>query len=123
MFWFQLVVALVVLGGIAWVAAGRGGELSEAHPDRPDLAAPADRQLSKPMVDDLRFNVGVRGYRMAEVDEVLDRLAAEIAERDARIAQLTGARAGAAAGERVAGPADAEPGGDGGDDRSDTADA
>ena len=54
------------------------------------------------MVDDVRFNLGVRGYRMAEVDDVLDRLAAEIAQRDARIAELTGARSGAAAPEGAA---------------------
>lgn len=91
MFWFQLIVVLLVLGGIAWVAAGRGGELAEAHSDRPDLALPTDRPLSKPAIDGLRFNLGLRGYRMAEVDDVLDRLAAEIAERDARIAELTAA--------------------------------
>ena len=39
-------------------------------------------------VDVVRFAVGVRGYRMDEVDDVLDRLAVEVAERDARIAEL-----------------------------------
>jgi DivIVA domain-containing protein len=38
----------------------------------------------------LRFSLAFRGYRMAEVDDALDRLATEIAERDARIEQLTG---------------------------------
>ena len=36
----------------------------------------------------MRFAVGVRGYRMDEVDDVLDRLSVEVAERDARIAEL-----------------------------------
>ena len=36
----------------------------------------------------MRFAVGLRGYRMDEVDDVLDRLAVEVAERDARIAEL-----------------------------------
>ncbi len=39
--------------------------------------------------DDLervRFGMALRGYRMAEVDALLDRLAAELRERDARLA-------------------------------------
>ncbi|MBC7375243.1 MAG: DivIVA domain-containing protein, partial [Frankiales bacterium] len=36
----------------------------------------------------VRFAMAPRGYRMAEVDEVLDRLAAELADRDRRLALL-----------------------------------
>ena len=43
-------------------------------------------------VDRLRFSLGLRGYRMDQVDEVLDRLRDELAARDARITELeTGA--------------------------------
>ena len=45
----------------------------------------------------LRLPVAARGYRMADVDDVLDRLGAELAERDARIAELESALAGAQA--------------------------
>jgi DivIVA domain-containing protein len=45
-------------------------------------------------VDAVRFAVGLRGYRMDEVDEVLDRVADDLAVRDARIAELE-ARLGA----------------------------
>lgn len=38
----------------------------------------------------LRLSTGVRGYRMSEVDDVLDRLAGELAWRDTRIAALQG---------------------------------
>lgn len=48
-------------------------------------------------VDALRFAVTVRGYRMADVDDALGRLGAEISERDARIADLESALAGARA--------------------------
>lgn len=41
-------------------------------------------------VDTLRLPLAVRGYQMAAVDEVLDRLAAELALRDAEIRQLRG---------------------------------
>jgi hypothetical protein len=42
--------------------------------------------------------VGLRGYRMLDVDEVLERLGAELAERDARIADLEAHLAGVHAG-------------------------
>ena len=41
-------------------------------------------------VETLRLPLAVRGYQMAAVDEVLDRLAAELALRDAEIRQLRG---------------------------------
>ena len=44
----------------------------------------------------LRFGVALRGYAMDQVDAVLDRLAAELDARDARIAELE-AQLGAAA--------------------------
>ena len=96
--YFQFVIVAAVFGGIAWVAAGRGGGVVDAVPDRPDVALPDDRQLAKADIDAARFTVGWRGYRMDEVDQVLDRLAAEIDYRDRLIAELTAARATATAG-------------------------
>lgn len=93
-FWFQLVVVAAVLFGVAAVAAGRGGSMAEAYPDRPDPALPADRPLTGEDLAGLRFGVCLRGYRMAEVDQALRRMAAELAARDARIGELeaSGAR-------------------------------
>jgi DivIVA domain-containing protein len=51
-------------------------------------------------VEALRLPTGARGYRMREVDDVLDRLGAELAERDARIAELQSALAGERAAAR-----------------------
>ncbi|MHA7305874.1 DivIVA domain-containing protein [Arthrobacter sp. TMN-49] len=39
-------------------------------------------------VDKLRFSLGLRGYRMDQVDEVLDHLRDELAAKDLRIAEL-----------------------------------
>lgn len=47
----------------------------------PDDAEPAD-------VDRIRFAVGVRGYRMDQVDQVLDELRDQIARKDREIASL-----------------------------------
>lgn len=84
-----LLVAVVVVFAIAAVAAGRGDAMVEAVPDRPELTLPEGRLLTRGDLDTLRFSVGFRGYRMDEVDEVLDRVAAELEERDRRLAECT----------------------------------
>jgi DivIVA domain-containing protein len=90
MYWLQLVVIVALLAAVGWLAIGGGGHMSEPVPDRPDLALPGTGQLGRGDVDRVRFSVGVRGYRMDEVDDVLDRLAQEIEAREQRIAQLEG---------------------------------
>jgi DivIVA domain-containing protein len=44
---------------------------------------PADRALTAHDLRSVRFSTALRGYRMSEVDALLDRLAAELAERTA----------------------------------------
>lgn len=87
--WFIAVVAVAVLGVAAIVAAGGLGSMP-AEPTRDvfrqDL--PADRSLTGEDLRRLRFGVAVRGYAMKQVDDVLDRLSGEVAERDRRIATL-----------------------------------
>lgn len=90
MFWFQLVVIVALLAAVGWLAVGGGGHMSEPVADRPDLALPGDGLLGRSDVDRVRFSVGARGYRMDEVDDVLDRLAHEIDLRERRIAELEG---------------------------------
>ena len=90
MFWFQLAVVLVLLIAVGWIAVGGGGHMSAPVPDRPDPAIPDAGLLGRGDVDKVRFSVGARGYRMDEVDDVLDRLAHEIDLRERRIAQLEG---------------------------------
>lgn len=86
---FVFVLAgIAVIAAVALLAVGRLGELPDVEPDRAPLALPDDRPLGREDVDSVRFAVGMRGYRMDEVDDVLDRLAAEVSERDATIAAL-----------------------------------
>lgn len=83
-----LLVALAVAGGAAAVALGRvPGGLDEPTTSRPLRALP-DGPLRAEDVDGVRFSLGLRGYRMDEVDAVLDRVRDEVAERDARLAEL-----------------------------------
>lgn len=83
-----VLAGIAVITVVALLAVGRLGELPETEPDRAPVALPEDRPLQPEDVDSVRFAVGVRGYRMDEVDDVLDRLSVEVAERDARIAEL-----------------------------------
>ncbi|UQX02843.1 DivIVA domain-containing protein [Streptomyces sp. RerS4] len=101
-FWFLLIALVVVVAAVTLAVIGGGSEavLPEAEPDRVADALPETRPVVRADIDALRLPVAPRGYRMAEVDDVLDRLAAELAERDARIAELTAAAATAPPADR-----------------------
>ena len=77
MTWVFAILIVLALGGIAVVAAGRGSPLTEAYDDRPDAVVPAAGPLSPDDLRRVRFSLAFRGYRMSEVDALLDRLAAE----------------------------------------------
>ena len=75
--WFFAILVVLALGGIAVVAAGRGAPLAEVYDDRPDSTVPAEGPLTAEDLRRVRFSLGFRGYRMSEVDALLDRLASE----------------------------------------------
>jgi DivIVA domain-containing protein len=80
MMWFFAILVVLVMGGVAAVAAGRGAPMSEAYDDRPDALVPADGPLRAEHVRRVRFSLAFRGYRMSEVDALLDRLARQLEE-------------------------------------------
>lgn len=80
MTWFLAVLVVLALGAVAVVAAGRGAPLAEEYDDRPDVDAPATGPLGPADLRRVRFPLALRGYRMAEVDALLDRLAAQLEE-------------------------------------------
>lgn len=84
MVWVFAVLAVLVLGAIAVVASGRGAPMERAYDDRPDAVVPADGPLSGADLRRVRFSLAFRGYRMSEVDALLDRLATE-READVRL--------------------------------------
>lgn len=83
MMWFFAILIVLALGGVALVAAGRGAPLAEVYDDRPDADVPATGRLRAADLRRVRFSLAFRGYRMSEVDALLDRLAREI-EDDGR---------------------------------------
>lgn len=88
MFWLQVVVAVGIVLATVLVAGGRGDGLAPAEVDRQRTMLPEDRPLVPADLGAVNLGVGFRGYRMDEVDELLDRIALELAERDERIAEL-----------------------------------
>ncbi|CAL9583776.1 DivIVA domain-containing protein [Streptomyces sp. enrichment culture] len=99
MFLFLVIALAVVVAAVtlAVVGGGDSGPLPEAAPERVRDALPEDRPVARGDVERIRFPLVARGYGMAEVDDALGRLGAELAERDARIADLESALAGARA--------------------------
>jgi DivIVA domain-containing protein len=93
-FWFMLIALVAVVAAVAMAVLGDGGVLKDSDPDRLQDRLPPDRPLLRGDIDAVRLPTAVRGYRMLDVDEVLDRLGAELAERDARIAELESSLAG-----------------------------
>ena len=77
MIWLFAILIVVAMGGVAAVAAGRGTPLSTVYDDRPDAVVPATGPLGADDLRRVRFSLALRGYRMSEVDALLDRLAAE----------------------------------------------
>ena len=87
------VVAIVVAGVLFFLGARflpRGALRAPAGRDAQPWDLPADRRRRADDIDELRLPVALRGYRFAETDLLLDRLADEIRARDEEIARLRG---------------------------------
>jgi DivIVA domain-containing protein len=86
------VLALLLVGGLLFLAAsfafGREEEMAPVLPDGTPLELPDDRLARGDDLRGLRLTVAVRGYRMDEVDWLLDRLAEQLDTRDREIARL-----------------------------------
>ena len=81
-----VVAALLFLG--ASVLLGRGETQPPAELDRSPVELPDDRPVTGDDIRDLRISVAARGYRMTEVDWLLDQFADALDERDLEIASL-----------------------------------
>jgi DivIVA domain-containing protein len=99
-----VVLAVAIVAAAAAFGASTRGRMSSADPDLPPVALPEDRWTIGADLDRTRFGVGLRGYRMAQVDEVLDRVSRDLVQREDYIDDLAAAltRAGIAVPERPA---------------------
>lgn len=88
---------IIVVAVVAVLLVGAGAAWVVSRVDVPGVAEAVTTESARPVpagpldaddVHDVRFDQAVRGYRMAQVDEALARLAQELRERDAEIARL-----------------------------------
>ncbi|MCW2636349.1 MAG: cell division initiation protein DivIVA [Blastococcus sp.] len=86
------VLGVLVVGGLLFLGAslllGRGETQPPAELDRSPVELPDDRPVTSDDVRALRISAAIRGYRMSEVDWLLDQFALILDERDAEIARL-----------------------------------
>jgi DivIVA domain-containing protein len=114
---FVLFVAgVLVVGALLFVGAslllGRGETQPPAELDRSPVELPDDRPVTSDDVRVLRISVAFRGYRMSEVDWLLEQFALVLDERDAEIARLRDRETpppAAAVPDTAAEPAAADP--------------
>ena len=84
----QVLVVLAVVAAVGAVAAGVvRGELAEPSSTLPDAELPPAPLRGSDLAQ-VRFSLALRGYRMSQVDEALDRAGAELDARDLQIQRL-----------------------------------
>jgi DivIVA domain-containing protein len=82
------VVAVLLVGVFAGMLAGRIGydPLAEPVGSQPDTGLGED--FTARTLSDVHFDTALRGYRMDQVDRVLDALQDRLAEQERQIAEL-----------------------------------
>ncbi len=85
------VVGVLIVGGLLFLGAslllGRGETQPPADLDRSPVELPDDRPIAGDDLRALQISVAFRGYRMTEVDWLLDQFAQAFDERDAQLAE------------------------------------
>ncbi|MDQ1630157.1 MAG: hypothetical protein QOC80_129 [Frankiaceae bacterium] len=87
-----VVVGVLVVSGLLFLGSslllGRGETQPPAELDRSPVELPDDREVVGDDLRALRISVSFRGYRMTEVDWLLDQFAQALDQRDSEIATL-----------------------------------
>lgn len=89
---FLVFLAIVLVGAALYLGAGLakgrsiGSGLEQPVANLPPVLLPEDAKPTD--VDSLRFALGLRGYRMDQVDQVLDELRDQLQAKDREIERL-----------------------------------
>ncbi|MFF1883594.1 DivIVA domain-containing protein [Pseudarthrobacter sp. NPDC058196] len=100
MSFFLVFLAVVLVAAVLWAGLGRrtrrtggaglpsllGAGLEDPPANLPPVLLPA--HAGPEDVDQLRFSLGLRGYRMDQVDQVLEDLRDQLAAKDREVAEL-----------------------------------
>jgi len=90
---FIFLIAVLLIGLTAAAVMGRiGGFMADPTTSQAFPGLPAG-SLSSDDIGALHFDLGLRGYRMDEVDEVIDALGARLRELETEVASLPAAGA------------------------------
>lgn len=88
MTWLFTLLAMAVIALVAGVVTGRiAGSMEPPASSLPFRGLPPG-DVDPADLEQLRFDAALRGYRMSQVDGVLDRLCTELRRRDDEIAAL-----------------------------------
>ena len=98
----QVIAVAAIVFGVVIAVTGRGRGFDDVEPDLADNRLPAG-EIGPRDVEEVKFSLAFRGYRMEEVDDALDRIAEELARRDRLIADL---RRGGSPDEALESPAE-----------------
>ena len=82
----ELIGGAVVLLGVAFVLARQMPVFGDEPDDLIDSGLPEDRSLQSIDIPRLRFRIGLRGYRMSDVDDALEAAELALAEWEQRAA-------------------------------------
>ena len=101
------VIGILLVGGLLFLGAslllGRGETQPPSDPARSPVELPDDRPVLGDDVRALRLSPAFRGYRMSEVDWLIDQFAQILDDRDAELAALRGTAHPSATAERKQG--------------------
>jgi DivIVA domain-containing protein len=86
--------------GVAVLVTGSDPGLAPDEPDGESVPLPSDRPLGEHDFQAVRFDTGLRGYRMSQVDSVLRRAAYDVGYKEELVAVLEAEVAALRAGRR-----------------------
>lgn len=88
--WFFVLCAAVAAAAVVALVIGRvDGTMGEPTSSLAHQRLPDDRALTDDDIAAVRFDVGVRGYRMDQVDDLVDRLRDELEGLRDELARLS----------------------------------
>jgi DivIVA domain-containing protein len=85
---FLLLIVVLLIGLTAAAVMGRISGFMAEPTSSHAFSGPPEGSISADDIEQLHFDQGLRGYRMDQVDEVIDALGARLRELEAKVGSL-----------------------------------